>query len=383
MKTFYIFDRWISGHHLEWLRHLALGAQGMPLSHFVFCVHKAAADSIPGADNIAIIPWEESARTTLLKAGTFASDLRWLGQQMRSAKGEVVLILPWMNPYQFALPLWRPPSNIHLKARGVLLSAPRASGNDARSNTLTRFRRVLQMRLLARMRKVEQVFFLNDATNARAWCTRLGTDKFQTLGDPCPTYQARLRVEDSKYRILIFGSLSERKGFAELWRGLATCQPKVVARFAVHLVGKINPQASSWYHEELQRARAALPMLEISLENRFVSEAEIPQIFSDIDLVALLYRNPEASTGVLGWAAACGRPVLAEAQGLLGDLVSRCRLGVTVRAEDSSGVGQMLECCLSGKHSVSESDQYAYCTKRTPLAFARQLLLDDAGPAHV
>ena len=66
----------------------------------------------------------------------------------------------------------------------------------------------------------------------------------------------------------------------------------------------------------------------------YVSQEQAQALFEATDVVLVAYRQHIGMSGVLMRAAAHGRPVLSQRDGLMGELVNRHQLGVTVDTTD-------------------------------------------------
>ena len=78
--------------------------------------------------------------------------------------------------------------------------------------------------------------------------------------------------------------------------------------------------------------------------DRFLSTDELAALVKRSDVVMAPYQRHVGSSGALVWAARHGRPVLAQQYGLVGALVRRHGLGLTVDSSDAERLaGAMLQ----------------------------------------
>jgi glycosyltransferase involved in cell wall biosynthesis len=169
------------------------------------------------------------------------------------------------------------------------------------------------------------------------------------LPDPVPD-QSPTRAPDEVRRelgvhperrcALLFGALTERKGVAELLEAAAALPSHQAGQVAIVLAGVVDDALR-------ERLRAGIPDaqgagVQIILLDRFADDVELANIIHAADVVLLPYQKHVGSSGVLGRAAAAGKPVIAQSYGLLGHLVRRHGLGVTCDTSDATALSAAL-----------------------------------------
>jgi glycosyltransferase involved in cell wall biosynthesis len=105
------------------------------------------------------------------------------------------------------------------------------------------------------------------------------------------------------------------------------------------LIGQVAPKDV----EKLARSLDELTRhtaLQIILHDAFTPEAEVPIYFQMVDFVLAPYQGHIGSSGILLWAAAAGKPVLAPTYGLMGELVRRHQLGLAVDTTQPQALAQ-------------------------------------------
>src|SRR5690606_33586875 len=90
--------------------------------------------------------------------------------------------------------------------------------------------------------------------------------------------------------------------------------------------------------------------------------------------VVIPYRNPEASSGILGHAAAAGKPVIATGKGLLKKLIGRYHLGLLVEGVEPALIAAKVEALLHSYNRKGASE--AFAAERTPEVFAATIADD-------
>jgi glycosyltransferase involved in cell wall biosynthesis len=237
-----------------------------------------------------------------------------------------------------------------------------------------RFTGTAFIRWLCRRRAVT----INVQTKALAeeWSSAIGDDlvcmiplPFGTCGGKPLQADSRriLGLPDGRPIIGIIGCIGPEKGYIEFFRAISPL-PRT---FRVLLIG----DTPSWVKPHpTEVVREAGWLNDTILRLQFVPEHLMPCVFGAIDAVALLYRQANASSGVLSWCREYGVPVLATDHGEIGAAVRRDRLGVTVDPDNTEEVRAGVTQLMSGRCSVLVSAEVA---NAEPLTWA------EAARAHV
>jgi glycosyltransferase involved in cell wall biosynthesis len=144
----------------------------------------------------------------------------------------------------------------------------------------------------------------------------------------------RLGIKDQQVVVLLYGSLEPRKGLSELLRAAAdtACPQNVVVVIA--------GQRNGWFEDcsigkWLASLRSQGRILQLS---GFLDEEAEARCFRAADVVWLGYRGFYGMSGVLIQAATVGVPVLSCLEGVVGWMVRRHGLGLSVDVGQQSEV---------------------------------------------
>jgi glycosyltransferase involved in cell wall biosynthesis len=149
-------------------------------------------------------------------------------------------------------------------------------------------------------------------------------------------------LEPDRRRLVIFGSLDEKKGISVVLDALQALAPSTQRRLALILGGPVGGYRRDELLARIGRLDAQTD-LRVRLEDRFIPEEDVQPLLEACDLVLLTYQRHVGSSGVLIRAAAAGVPVLATDYGVVGEQVRRHRLGITVDATRSESIREVLE----------------------------------------
>jgi glycosyltransferase involved in cell wall biosynthesis len=232
--------------------------------------------------------------------------------------------------------------------------------------------------------RLHRLFFL-DPLAARAARRFPEGDKAAHLPDPVrfekpsASRVARLRSElgiDAGRKIfLLFGHLTPRKGVEPLLAAFGLLEPELCRRCCLVLAGKLG----STHGDRLRRAIGVLAAERpVQVVERFdyVAHDSVPVYMTLADVVLAPYPRHAGMSGVLLLAAAAGRPILSSGYGLMGELVRRHRLGLTVDAGSPEEIALALERCLERPTSAlaSEAEMRAFAERHDASRFAAKVL---------
>ena len=141
----------------------------------------------------------------------------------------------------------------------------------------------------------------------------------------------------------LFGALTDRKGVCQVLDAVALLPPVTRARIRVVLAGRIDPAVAAEVHSRANLLVA--PGVEgecLGILDRFLTTPELAWLVSESSVILAPYQRFVGSSGVLTWAAAQRRPVIAQQYGLIGALVRDYRLGLATDTSDPSRIAEAM-----------------------------------------
>jgi glycosyltransferase involved in cell wall biosynthesis len=160
--------------------------------------------------------------------------------------------------------------------------------------------------------------------------------------------QQTLGLAPARKIFLLFGALDQRKGIYPLLNALRQLPPAQQTQITLLVVGSMadtERAALLAALAEFQRHSA----VQLVVQDHFIPDEAIPHYFALADVVLALYQHHVGSSGVLLWAAAGGKAVLASDYGLLGELVRRHQLGYLVDSTQPAAIAKGLAALLTGE----------------------------------
>jgi glycosyltransferase involved in cell wall biosynthesis len=241
-------------------------------------------------------------------------------------------------------------------------------------------RRLFRTKFSSLNQNIKTLFVLNDQEVVVRLNKSLKTSIFKELPDPIPEISPlpefdvykHYKINKNSKIFLHIGSLGDRKGTFEIIDSISSINQEKQEEITILLVGKIGSQE--------QRARLERKIEEINRDSQskiiwdqnFVSNKMMKSLFCQCDAVLMPYKNVEASSGILGHAAASNKPVIASGDGLLGELVVKNKLGLVLESLIPLHIAEALE-NFPKKPEILDIDAQTFVLSHSPEAFAKIL----------
>ena len=356
--TLLLFDLNPTGHHPGYLQHLirywnakngallAVVSADFPEKHPGIV---ALTTRTPGVE-LRPISAEESQQVA--GEATFlarmAAEWRLMAAYARRERADHVLLM-YLDQFQMALLTEKaPPCPVSgILFRPTLHYAALGHPPATLAERLRELRKKTLLRLMLRRRRLRTVFCL-DPYGLDALRSLSRTTRFVYLPDPVEahpvavsevmTLRERAELAPSRKTLLLFGHLDSRKGIEPLAEALTQLPEQTRTALTLWLVGPLEDDQVGFVEKI-----AGLPGLHLRRHQRFVPDEHIQAFFGATDGVLALYQQHVGMSAVLVRAAAAGKPVLASAYGLVGQLVREKNLGLVLDATAPEAVAAALQ----------------------------------------
>lgn len=178
----------------------------------------------------------------------------------------------------------------------------------------------------------DKIFLLNDKITPQLYNAKFKTLVFSFLPDPyIPLAQnttgTSKRSSSKLVTFLHAGALDQRKGTLTILQALQLLSLEDAARIKIIIAGEPSPQFDNSIRFELDKISTNL---NIEYIPQFVSYENLGRLFEETDYVLIPYENTMSSSGIIGYAAQFGKPVIGPNSGLLGHLIEYYHLGITL-----------------------------------------------------
>lgn len=335
-KKLLIFTHSASGHHPEYLHHLYTGIEERIELEAVFVVpeyfqKRKSLFEWPICERISF----DYMPDELVSWG----DGKWYKRNYRFAKlvrnytqkhhpDEVFMLDPMMYMPYLAFMM---PNGI--KYSGILygiytyrweeLSYPR------------RFAELLWHWLLARKECFKNIFVLNDADSVQYFNIVYHTKHFQFLPDPIQSipnqkedFRKKFKIRNERKILLHFGSFGKKKGTLEILRSALSLSNDEQENYCFVFAGCVQDAIK----EEFYRLKNEVDDTKVQcfVFDEFCSYQFIADWCRVSDAILVPYLMAYNSSGCIGYAAQCNKPVIGPSYGLLGKLIRKYELGIVM-----------------------------------------------------
>jgi len=198
-------------------------------------------------------------------------------------------------------------------------------------------------------------FFCLDPLAAKYYSQLYSETNITYLPDPVKTYnisqeqtdklELNLEIEAGRKIFLLFGSLTDRKGVYQLLEAIKTLSPELSQQLCLLIIGPVEENKNKI--DMLVKETTEFKPVQIICRDEYVMDREIQPYFKISDVILAPYQRHVGMSSILVRAATASKPVLASDYGLMGQVTSSNKLGITVNSEFPQGIADGLALCLS------------------------------------
>jgi glycosyltransferase involved in cell wall biosynthesis len=334
MKKVLVFETSLRGHILEYIHHLYVKSVCDKTCYYYFVLPddfeslKSKFDW-PVAENVEIIMINSSVvsaceeKTQFLRA---YSKLNLLLKYVKQLRADLVILVMMMDFAPFlAFANWG-----NTKVCGIIYKV----FLNERLSTIRLLINKFIYTCFSKRKCFDRLFILNDVVSAERLNSMFNTSKFMYLPDPVPridmkkvrSIRKELNISDLDKMFLHFGGLTERKGTLDILRAAEMVDPSFLSQIVLVFAGKVNEGIREAFYELVGKLDNRIRVI---VYDKFCSYDLLYDLCYSCDVILVPYHFVNLSSGVIGYAAFFGKPVVGPSQGLLGNLISVNSLGVT------------------------------------------------------
>ncbi len=176
--------------------------------------------------------------------------------------------------------------------------------------------------------------------------------QFEISKSETAEFKNKYKISTDKKIFLNFGYLDDRKGMEVFIDACAALSSEALAKICLLLAGPIP----EYYEKIIEAKLAQVPELEVIRCYGYLPAREVQICFEISDVVLILYQDFLNMSSVLIRAAMANKPTFATQTGMIGELVSRNNVGVTVDATSVSEVSNELNAMIQNGITYSEDN---------------------------
>lgn len=337
-----IFDTHITGHHSEYIEHIVKYIVSYPSDDiYYFVVHpdfpEKFEDIVIKSREVPNIHWspitqdevDSLANLSMIKKSFIEYKLvEKYGQKLNCDR----CYLLYFNTFQLALCFRK----TKFKIQGILFQQYSRMTKNSWKDKLKFYRKYYTTKLYIKNKQIEKIFILNDKNTVDHLNNTFNTSVFKVLPDPIPLLDPlndfdifkKYNIPKNNEIFLHFGSLAIRKGTLEIIEAAAFVPENLQQEITILLIGKAENSITEQKIRNTMSAISLKSQVQIIWENQFVSNSMMKSLFLQSDAVLMPYKNPEASSGILGHSIAAKKPVITTGKGLLKELVQKNDFGL-------------------------------------------------------
>ncbi|TAH07771.1 MAG: glycosyltransferase [Runella slithyformis] len=389
--TTLIYDRDVSGHHLDYLQFLVEYLVEAPASvrpFFVFVLNPEAQKRFA--------PYELMLRFHYL-ADSQVNSFETQQSVLKRAAAEFDLLTKLASHYQakrlffmhldaFQIELGKAQHwNRGIETAGILFLPFRKQYENG-TTTASRLKRAVrglrkyqQVKWMLQNPNLKEVFFLNDQDGVTQYNERFG-GFFAYLPDPIDqnlTVEASVETLKIKYQVpnerlifLIYGHLSARKNIPNIMASLGGFSKERRSKISILVCGEPEKGYEQTLHASIDEAKKLHPEVAIVTHFQFFDPVLTNEVFKLADVVLVPYIHFFSSSNILGLAAKYHKPLIASKLGIMGQLVQQYQLGQIINPESQAEIKQAMEAHLNntaptinGRSYLEAHSNAVFCQK--------------------
>jgi glycosyltransferase involved in cell wall biosynthesis len=380
MEKVIVFDTELNGHHLEYINHIYLEAVNNHLNTYIFIIPEEFLDlksklHWPSANNIKfdfLISDEILIKKkSLLKESFLKSKL--LKQKIKQHNADRVFLIMLIQFLPFLPFLLK---KIPVKVSGIIYLVYLYRWKNA--SFLLKCLDVFKYLLLTKFLVFDKIYILNDKSSALYLNKQYQTNKFYYLPDPFVLQTLNksikyenLKIDEEAIVFLHFGALTERKGSMDILQAISLMNTtKNIKPLCFIFAGQVMNDIKNDFYSLIESVNNDV---KIYVYDEFCSYEFIGYLCNRSDYILIPYKNVLQSSGVIAYASYYKKPVIGPYEGLLGKLIRKYKLGITLKAISPESLIIFFENVSRYKSKVSQK----YLENNTITNFQKILFNDN------
>lgn len=211
---------------------------------------------------------------------------------------------------------------------------------DKTSTWTTKLVNRIKYILFSKFGVFKKILVLNDEESANTLNEMYSTEKFTFVPDPfVPLDDKKIIDIRDKYgipldkKILVhFGGLSKRKGTHIILDSIDYLSPNEAKDYVFIFAGVAGDSIKDYITKKIEELKDKTTII---FENRFCEYEYLAGLCLCCDALLIPYQQTDLSSGLIGYANQFGKPVIGPKGGLIGSLIEKYHLGITIEASSA------------------------------------------------
>lgn len=233
-----------------------------------------------------------------------------------------------------------------------------------KSSLITKLVDVFKYLLFSRFKIFEKVYLLNDEI-ASIYLNRLySNNKYYYLPDPFvpilssnKDIRGELSIGSNKTLLIHFGALNYRKGTIDILEAIELLHAAQLENMCFVFAGRVSEEIKTEFYQMLEILQNKVQLI---VFDQFCGYSFLGDLCKAADYILIPYKNTLQSSGLIGYAAQFGIPVIGPAENLLGKLIKKHHLGYTIKNLDSAKLSHFIIDLPKAKFSVNSDYNNAH-----------------------
>ena len=348
MKTKIVFDFQLDGHNLEYIHHLYVGACMDKDNKYVFVLPKEfdIAKSVlqwPSATNITFDLF--SLKEVQVKSyfwTSYKSSLYLRKIVKKYSANELILVwlmnvIPFINLFM--------PRNV--KVSGIIYKIYLYTWKN--SSWRNKFQNWLKYYIISKSKCIKNAYILNDYSAVSVLNRRFKTEIFKYLPDPFVAFEQKvirnlrseLNIGPSDIICLHQGAMSKSKGTLEVLDLIENSLKEDLKNYTFVFAGTLASQIRDDFYKRIEELQQKV---RIVVKEGFLPYEYMGSLVYTADKIILPYKRVDASSGTIAYASQFEKQVYVPNKGLLGKLVRKYNIGVTLDSFTDIKVLSVINC---------------------------------------
>ena len=161
--------------------------------------------------------------------------------------------------------------------------------------------------------------------------------------------------------------MNSNKGTLDLLESLIKMEDKECREYAFFLAGRVDKKIKQRFMELVDKVKGKV---QIVVKDDYCSYEFFASLCVACDAIVIPYKRTAQSSGLIGYASQFGKPVIAPAKGLLGQLVREYGLGILIEEVTSENLMAAFQKIAKGNY---QKPSKRYCEENTIESFQKTI----------